>query len=93
MNKDYPKEMDEAQKLFWANMMANMKSTTARWRAAAEPIERRLQQIHVEIERRGQQVDHIEKNTEDMPWLSKFIGNLFKYGGSQAEQKYPSKKK
>ena len=26
-------------------------------------------------------------------WLSKFVGNVFKFGGSQAEQKYPSKRK
>jgi hypothetical protein len=38
-------------------------------------------------------LEKIDKNTEDVPWLSKFVGNLFKFGGSQAEQKYPSKGK
>ena len=40
-----------------------------------------------------QALEEIKQNTNDVPWLSKFIGNMFKFGGSQAEQKYPGKKK
>jgi hypothetical protein len=46
----------------------------------------------VDLLRMAEKIDSIHRNTEDMPWLSKFIGNMFKFGGSQAEQKYPSKK-
>lgn len=30
MTTNYPKELDEAQKLFWSNMMANVKNSTSK---------------------------------------------------------------
>lgn len=37
-------------------------------------------------------IGEIKQNTQDVPWLSKFVGNLFKYGAGAAEKKYPSRK-
>jgi hypothetical protein len=38
-------------------------------------------------------IELVKQNTADVPWLSKFMGNLFKYGGGEAEKKYPPRKK
>lgn len=50
-------------------------------------------QIKAEVERLRQQNDEIHRNTEDVPWLSKFVANIFKSGAGEAEKKYPSRKK
>lgn len=50
-----------------------------RWNDSLHKIERSLERV--------------EKNTEDVPWLAKFVANASKFLGGQAELKYPSKKK
>jgi hypothetical protein len=35
----------------------------------------------------------IKQSTEDLPWLSKFVANVFKSGAGEAEKKYPSRKR
>jgi hypothetical protein len=46
-------------------------------------------EIRDSLARIDEKLNRVDDNTS---WLSKFVGNMFKFGGSQAEQKYPSKK-
>ena len=45
------------------------------------------------LDKIDQKLTAVTENTADMPWLSKFVANLFKSGGGEAEKKYPSRKK
>lgn len=74
----YDRELTDAEKVFWANMMAATEkpSTQTKIRAVV----------------RDEILPHLTAIEDNTNWLSKFIANLFKFGGGQAEQKYPRKK-
>lgn len=55
-----------------------------------EERRRAQKELHDSLNKLDARLEHIEENTT---WLSKWLAGIFKFGGSQAEQKYPSKKK
>ena len=67
--------------------------TIAAIRRKTDNVEEIVKKIADSIDKNAQAVERIDKNTEDMPWLSRFVANFFKATATEAEKKYPSRRK